>query len=183
MSSILDQLHQDHINHSKLLDLLDSDIRSMQDAGTTDFNEMLQIMEYMTKYPDRFHHPCEEIIFDRLKNKGDNEAAVIRRLCDEHERLSALGHELVDNLKEVTKGGIVRKDRLNKLACEYLELMRSHMDIEEAEIFPALKERITADEWAEINSELEQAKDPVFGEVVAAQFEGLYRRILDIKGD
>ena len=63
MHTVLQQLHSDHINYSKLLTLLKNHISNMRNGLRPDFHEMHLIMIYMVNYPDVFHHPIEEVLF------------------------------------------------------------------------------------------------------------------------
>jgi len=178
MVTILEQLHQDHINYSRLLDLFEEDLKKMQNNESPDYLEMSRIMEYMTRYPDVFHHPYEEIIFDRMQGRLADKSAVIEKLCSEHADLADIGSELVNDLKGITSGSISSKSRFEELAHRYLALHRSHMDLEETEVFPVIKETITEADWEQMKDRLEHVRDPIFGSVVEAEFRDLYNRII-----
>jgi len=63
MSDTLSRWHAEHANFSKLLDLLERQVASFHDGGSPDYELMLEIMYYMTHYPDVLHHPKEDLVF------------------------------------------------------------------------------------------------------------------------
>ena len=179
MSNILDQLHRDHINQSRLLNLLEREMLKMEKGEDPSYLNMYDIMSYMINYPDVFHHPHEEVLFKKLKEVDAGAAMTINRLCDEHKKLNALGTELESMLHVAISGNIVSKDKLSKEVREYLEIIRDHMNIEERQIFPLIREEMTQDDWERMLPSLEQVQDPLFGNVIADEFLRLYDSIMD----
>ena len=139
---------------------------------------MYDIMNYMINYPDVFHHPHEEILFKKLKEVDTVAAKTIERLNEEHKKLHELGAELERTLHMAISGNIVSKDKLSSEIKEYLEIIREHMNIEERQVFPLLREEMTQDDWERLRPSLEQVQDPLFGGVIADEFSRLYESIM-----
>lgn len=178
MSSILNQLHQDHINYSKLLGLLEENLEKMQGEQSPDYFEMSRILDYMIRYPDTFHHRYEDIIYDQVKNKITDKLASFEALSTQHVELADMGKALSGNLKSITGGGIVSRSELVDGLRSYLDLQRSHIDLEEAEILPVIRQKMTDADWDQIKDRLEDVKDPIFGNVAVQEFRDLYDRIM-----
>ena len=66
MSDTIAALDRDHANVARLLELLESEILAIEVGKTPDYPLLQDIMRYMTQYPDRFHHPKEDLIFVQL---------------------------------------------------------------------------------------------------------------------
>ena len=49
-------LHNEHIYMSNLLDSVEEQIAQIQAGREADFNLLLDIVDYMKSFPDRFHH-------------------------------------------------------------------------------------------------------------------------------
>lgn len=179
MFPILNQLHQDHINYSKLLDLLEEYLEKMQGDEAPDYFEMSRILDYMIRYPDTFHHPYEDIIYDQLKNKITDKLAGFETLSAQHVELADMGKALADNLKRIAGGGIVSRSELADAIRSYLDLHRSHIDLEEAEILPVIRQKMTDTDWDQIKDSIEDVKDPIFGNVAIQEFKDLYDRIMN----
>lgn len=178
MPTVLDKLHHDHINQSRLLNLLENEMQQMEEGGNPHYLDMYDIMNYMIHYPDVFHHPYEEVLFEKLGEVDTVAAKTIAKLCDEHSKLNELGTELERTLHIAISGNIVSKDTLMEELKEYVGVLREHMNIEERQIFPLIKEELTEDDWEHIQQSLEQVQDPVFGDVVSDEFTRLYDSIV-----
>ena len=79
MSEILRQLHTDHVNMAKLLDVLERQLDHIHDVESTDFVLMTDLMHYMTHYPSVIHHPREDLVFKRLKARNPEAASVVEQ--------------------------------------------------------------------------------------------------------
>ena len=53
----------EHANYRRLLDLLRSETERFTAGGQPDYELMSDVVHYMTQYPDRFHHPREDVAF------------------------------------------------------------------------------------------------------------------------
>ena len=78
MFSQIRTLHKEHSNFAKLLDLLEARLSSNQPGEDTDYALMLDVMEYMTHFPDRFHHPREDLAFRRLQRRRPQMRSAVR---------------------------------------------------------------------------------------------------------
>ena len=66
MPRVITVLQNDHQNVSVLLQLLDPLASKLAPGTPADFVPILDIMNYMTRYSDLFHHPMEELVFKKL---------------------------------------------------------------------------------------------------------------------
>ena len=66
MPQVIEALERDHANIEKVLVLLESEILAIEVGKTPDYPLLQDIMCYMTQYPDRFHHPKEDLVFAQL---------------------------------------------------------------------------------------------------------------------
>lgn len=175
MAGLLNQLRLDHINYSRLLNLLEIDITAIEAGDKVDYLRMQDIMKYMINYPDTFHHPLEEILFDKLDDLDRDEMTTVEQLREEHKRVGALGQKLENLLHDATAGGVVSRDEIMKAAIEYRELMRRHLATEEREIYPLIEASLKPADWDDAVEKTGEAHDPVFGDAVADE----YRRLFD----
>ncbi len=88
MSDAIAALNRDHANMAKLLEVLESEILAIEVGKTPDYPLLQDIMHYMTQYPDRFHHPKENLIFAQVLKREPRARADIARLLREHVSLS-----------------------------------------------------------------------------------------------
>lgn len=177
MKDILDKLHQDHINASKLLDIYEQQLEELKQGGSPDYLVMRDIMKYMNGYPDVVHHPLEEMIFEKLEEKDKELTDKIGKLYHEHSEIDDTGDVLAEILSKIAAGQVTSLDVFLEKSEKYLDLMRSHMNLEESEIFPKIRERVTEDDWEAVDLALAGHSDPLFGDKVEQEYRALYESI------
>ncbi|MBL1143179.1 MAG: hypothetical protein HND53_14270 [Proteobacteria bacterium] len=177
MSMMLDKLHQEHINITKLIDVLEKQINSYQENGSINLQLIRDISDYIIHYPDLYHHPKEDLVFELLRHKDKQIEPVINRLLNDHkilyESATSLSREL-NRLKDSSNAEILVKQLKN-----YIALSRSHMDVEEAILFPRAKELLTENDWQQVETGFNYVEDPVFGKVIYKQYENILNSIID----
>ena len=178
MVALLDILHQDHKNYAVLLGLLGAEADKLEKGEEPDFVRMYDIANYMVSYPDTYHHPHEELVFDVLGALDPDCSAELRILSREHKQLAATGQALKDAVNGVINGAIIPLDRILENARMYTDLLWKHMNMEEGSIFPKAKSTLEDSEWRMIDDKISQVEDPLFGDVVLNQYRKLYEGII-----
>lgn len=174
MSGIMQQLKTDHRNIGRLLITLEQQMDVVHEERSADFDLMLDIMIYMTQYPDHTHHPMEDLMFEKLIAQDDSAGEIVARLEREHEGLADKGGRFLEMLRHVVDGALVERDALEEAGRDYIAFLRSHMEIEDSEAFPRAERALSEQDWADVESGMDARTDPVFGPVVADQFRSLY---------
>lgn len=173
---IMDQLHQDHLHYLTLLELLYTNLR---ESGSGAYLKMRLIMNYLSRYPDVFHHPYENIIFEEILKRDDSLTEAIELLLDEHTRFYASSQVLLEELDAVVNGHIIRKQMIEDAARRYSTSLKSHIDLEENRVYPVIVEKMTEADWESLRVKLDRIQDPVYGEAVRDEFKTLYRQIME----
>lgn len=176
--TLIQTLHEDHKNYAVLLNLLSAEADKLERGDEPDFVRMYDIANYMVSYPDTFHHPHEELIFDVLRALDPHCSAEILQLSDEHRQLAATGQSLKDAVNGAINGAIIPMDMILDNARAYVDLLWKHMNMEEGTIFPKARSTLEDTEWQMINDNISQVEDPLFGDVVQTQFKKLYEGII-----
>lgn len=174
MADIIQQLRKDHLNAAKLLDLLEAQIETLDKGETTDYLLMLDAMHYMTHYPDLFHHPKEDLVFKKLKQRDVSARPTVDNLVEEHKALAEKGVQFYECLQTIVSELMVSRESLESRGRDYIAFLRSHMNKEEDEIFPLASAVLREKDWAEIDTAMEAKEDPVFGKVVEENYRALY---------
>ncbi|BAL26978.1 hemerythrin domain-containing protein [Azoarcus sp. KH32C] len=177
MSEHIARWHVEHANYYKLLDLLESLIETFIRSERPDYDLMSDIVYYMTQYPDRFHHPREDVAFRRLLARDPGIAPVIDELANQHRGISASSEALSADLRAAAEGAMMARATLQSDVRNYLALLRYHMDVEEREIFPRLAVLLDDEDWFLVDSAIHFAADPIFDDVVQERFKTLHHRI------
>lgn len=177
MTDLLDSLQHDHVNLKLLLDVLERQFERLKRGADADFRLMADIAHYLTSYADVIHHPHEEVLFSKLEERDAGARDALARVRDEHTRLHQLGGEFSDLVKQAAGGAITPLNRLIALGRDYVALNRWHIDSEENEVFPRIREKFSGADWAEIDAAIDKQDDPLFGRMVQDSFRELYETI------
>ena len=175
MSEIIRQLHIDHVNVSKLLDVLEQEIELFHNEGTPDYALMSDAMHYMVNYPDLIHHPTEDLIFEKLKDCDPDTNAEVDRLVAEHKVLADKSAQFLESLRCIeNETTMVSREAMTTQGVDYISMLRKHMSTEESQIFPRVNEILGDKDWQEIDATMGAKEDPVFGKVVSEEYRTLY---------
>lgn len=178
MAEILALWHAEHAKFARLLQVFDGQLAAFHDGEEPDYELMRDIVEYLTKYADAFHHPREDAGFARLVARDASFRTEVARLTQEHRVLANAGKALFDRLEEIVAGAIVPRDALESAAATYFGYYRAHLGREEQVIMPACGRLLTAEDWNAIAHATVAGRDPLFGDDVDVRFKELRRRIL-----
>lgn len=174
--------HEEHANFAKLLNLLEGQLNMFHRSQTPNYALMLDIMTYMTHYPDLLHHPREDRAFAIVKQRVPALAKLVDELTAEHVVAVKNSAELVEDLESVVNGAMLPREAVETPGREYIAHFRHHMAREEADLFPIVAKTLTASDWALIDAAVKSAADPLFGADAPRQYEVLRREIVGAAG-
>lgn len=174
----MQRLRHDHAHVLRLLRLLDKQLERIGRGAPAHYAMMSDAVRYLTGYTDRFHHPVEDLVFDRLRRRALHLVPALDGLLAEHRTLGERGQALGEALSRVVDGALVERDWLLTAAKDYLALLRAHMQREEQEVFPGALEHLVEEDWAGIDGALRVREDPLFGRIVKDDFRSLYEYVM-----
>ncbi len=167
MSQVIAALERDHANITKLLEILESEILAIEVGKTPDYPLMQDIMRYMAQYPDRLHHPKEDLIFVQLLKREPGVRDDVEDLLEEHISIALAGQEFDRLLRKSAVDSVDVREQLGTSAFAYIRALREHMLKEERELFALAKAIFTKEDWQVINEEVDAFEDPLFGAMIA----------------
>ena len=179
MAEIFAILRQDHENMSRLLDALDRQIDTFAAGNQPDLEIVSAIADYVLEYPDRFHHPVEDMVLDELRQRDANAARPIDGLESEHKRIGKLARDFHTAVKTWLSDEPARRTDFLETARAFVAAMREHIVREDQEFFPAAEAALTRDDLDRMNDRLPKLDDPLFGAANRESYERLRRNILD----
>lgn len=180
MNPLLATLHEDHVNMAKLLTLLDQQLATFRDGGSTDFGLLQDIMDYMSQYPDGVHHPREDLVARRLSERDPAAAASAEGLMAEHADLGDLSRRVHAAVAEIALGAELPREGVVQLVDDYVTQLRHHMNREESDFFPLAERTLTTADWGALRDQFDTAHDPLFGDDVQEKFRTLKDSLLTI---
>ncbi len=178
MARALDTLKQEHRDMEKLLHALERQLAAFDDGKPVDYEIVEAIVDYSFAYPDLCHHPVEDAIYERLRQR--DRGALDRRvdLQAEHRKLAELTRKFSALLKGVMQEIHTPRDWFSKTARDYVDFTRNHMEMEERYFFPVAEAVLTADDWSGIEARIDSEQDPLFSARVHRRLQRLRDDIL-----
>lgn len=178
MTYILDSLQRDHQNIEQLLKVLEGELELFEKSERPDYEIIEEIVRYFQSYPELFHHPKEDLVFNKMKQVSPGAISQIGDLGADH----ILESQYLDRLSEVVKNILadveVPREAFRKNAREFIDNERKHMRMEEEEFFPVALRELSASDWDELNTRMISSTDPLFDKSEKERFKKLYEYIL-----
>ena len=170
MTSVLETLHEEHKNIARLLNAMENQLERLAMARSPDYDLLQCIANYFCDYPDRCHHPKEDVIFRKLQAKHPTAVATIGDLTKEHRDAYARVRRFRDQIQAIFRDEILSRDSVLDAGKSFVDAEREHMRMEEELFFPLAASLLDEEDWSSIAADLRQRQDPLFGEFVEEEF-------------
>lgn len=175
----LSELHQDHINLTRLLDILERKVARLRDGVHPDFSLMADVVSYVGDYADQHHHPHEDIMYEIFRGREADLDQLLAECAQEHQTLKQLSGKLSESIDAILHDAVVPMERFTDQLEAFVVAEKRHLDFEEGLIFPRLEALASAVDWQQLEDRLPKPEDPLFGEHQAEQYRELYRALLE----
>lgn len=183
MVNILSTLRQDHKNMTQLLNALERQINIFAAGRQPDLDIVLAIANYVLEYPDRFHHPVEDLVLDALRQRDANAAQPAEGLEREHERIGRLARDFNRAVEAWMAEEPARRADFLDSARGFVAALRDHIAHEDREFFPAAEAALTEDDLDQLAKNLPDLDDPLFGAADRDSYVRLRQNILEWSAD
>lgn len=170
---VLDHLRDGQRNINSLLRILERQFISIKAGVTPDYRLMYDIAHYLTYYPDRYHHPYEDLVFRHLAGLRPELSTVVAEIEQQHHHIACEGRRLRDFISEIIDGSVVPRELLIDTGTGYINAYRAHMQTEEDRLLDVLQNTLKSADWPVFNFALRQQPDPVFSEEVSREYQHL----------
>lgn len=177
--NILSELHQDHINLSRLLEILDRKVDRLRAGSHPDFSLMSEVVNYVGSYADQHHHPREDKMYDFFRGRDADLDQAMERCEEDHRILKQLSTHLDESIDGILNDVVMPMDRFTDQLEEFVLAEKRHLDFEEQAIFAPLKRLATEADWQQLAEQLPQPEDPLFGDKQAEQYRSLYKALME----
>ncbi len=176
MSDTLFLLRLEHGNLSKLLGLIEDQLAAA-DAGVPMDAELLSLAaEYFCDYPDRCHHPKEDLVYSLLAERDPQACSDLRDLIADHRRLHELAEAFAGAVHRVREQPAAEPG-VRAVIREFTQHYRQHMRNEEERFFRLAERRLSRDDWATLDFAMFDRDDPLFEHAAEERFAALRQRI------
>ncbi len=176
---IMDVLRQEHRNIEKLLLVLEQELSVFDRGERPDYDVISEVIAYFQVYPDSYHHPQEDKVFEKLKARDPVAAAKIPDLATEHKRGAERLRRVAKAVESVLMDQEIPRYTVDGIIRDFIVDERCHIAMEEQDFFPAAVKALQPQDWVEIaSSRLTGHTDPLFSEAVEKRFDTVRRHIL-----
>ncbi len=178
MTDVMQELGIEHRNMARLLNVLEQQLAIFERGDEPDYDVIEAIATYFTGFPDRCHHPKEDMILARLRERAPEAAARVGDLEGEHQEVSRLAKRFDATVQEVLNEAEIPRDAFSAAVRDFIGIQRKHMQDERGGFFLLAEAKLTDEDWKDLNATLSNEKDPVFGKDFATEFEALHEQIM-----
>lgn len=170
--------HGEHLRFARLLDFLERQMKAFHSGQHPHYELMRDAVFYLHHFADRFHHPREDIAFDRLTRHDPSVQLAINRLYQEHRVINAGGETLLKLFEDILEDTVIERSAVEAAAATYLVYYRHHLATEEGEILPLAAKLLTPEDWKAVAAAVPAGPDPLFGDDIAGRYRDLRLQIL-----
>jgi hemerythrin-like domain-containing protein len=171
-------LRAEHRHIATVMQLFADQLKSIENGQLVDTHVVYEIMDYMVTWPDRYHHPREDLIYGRVAEIDARAADEVDTLQRDHDRTAVRGREILKAI-ERWREGEGSGAAVAKSGRAYIDHMYEHMNVEEKVVFPHIESVLSLQDWRELaeDDQLRAVPDPVFGTRVQREFRNLARKL------
>lgn len=171
-------LRAEHRHIASVMQLFADQLKSIEGGQVVDTHVVYEIMDYMATWPDRFHHPREDLIYGRVAEIDEKTADSVDSLQRDHDQMAVNGREIL-KLIESWREGMSNGNEVVERGRAYVDHMYEHMNLEEQIVFPQIESLLTVQDWRELSEDdqLRAVSDPVFGPRVQREFRNMARKL------
>lgn len=175
---LIKALQAEHRHIGSVMQLFSEQLQAIESAQPVDTHVVYEIMDYMVTWPDRFHHPREDMIYGRVAELDSSAADNVDSLQRDHDAMAKSGRKVLRNIQQWRDGELTGAV-LIKSGRAYVDHMYQHMNSEESLVFPQIERVLTSEDWLELEQDdlLQPVADPVFGPQVQREFRNMARKL------
>jgi len=183
MHKIQRQLHTDHFHLQRLLNCFSHEIDcyDFDSKCEPNLDVILSSLDYVHIYPDKWHHPAEDVIFEKLIQKSVKESELIKELQNEHQQIIYETNKVLELFNNVAEDCIVPANELLTAARHFITLQKHHLEKENEHVYPLMDTSFSDKDWREIEKEVTLQSDPLFDNRSKKEYDHLYRYIITLE--
>ena len=181
MIEIIEILRQEHRNIEKLLRVMEQELDVFDRGERPDYEVVAAVIDFFEKYPDRCHHPKEDLIYEKFKTRHPGRAASIADLQAEHREGAVRLRRVAQAVASVLNDQDMLRENIDRIIRDFIDSERKHIVLEDDVVFPAIVATLRSEDWAEIALTLAERYGPPAEADFEEQFSTLRRNILQLE--
>ncbi|MFT5111044.1 MAG: hemerythrin-like domain-containing protein [Parasphingorhabdus sp.] len=180
MTDLIEQVRYDHISMSRILLLVEHELTKLGAGRNTDFDLVLESMQYMIEYSEAIHHPKEDAIMSCIYGRKHELDKFIDAIREQHERMDTKSTNFYRLIQLASMDQFVKRQNIIDCGNNYILLQRNHMRLEEEKLLGEIKLMLTVEDSVRINKQFIDQKDPQIKDDFEKSFNGLYRSLIGL---
>jgi hemerythrin-like domain-containing protein len=171
-------LRAEHRHMATVMQLFADQLKAIEEGQLVDTHVVYEIMDYMVSWPDRYHHPREDLIYGRVAELDGAAADEVDTLQRDHDRMAVRGRAVLEDIARWREGE-VPGTAVVKSGRQYIDHSYEHMNLEEKLVFPHIEAVLSLQDWRELSEDdrLQALAQPVFGPRVQREYRNLTRKL------
>ena len=169
-------LQLEHRKIASVLTFLKQQLTEIERDEPANRHLLESALDYLSGYPDQCHHPKEDLVYRKLVARFPELTESLKDLGKEHEELAYRTRSLRQVLREWHQDSPTKNEALVDQLRAFVDYYRLHMRMEEQHFFPMALQRLSRDDFAEIdftlfeklNQSLDQEAEARYGDLHAA---------------
>jgi len=178
MTTIIETLREEHRNIEELLLILEQELIVLDRNERPDYEIIQAVISYFQDYPDCCHHPKEDMIFEKLKERDPVAAESVGDLEAEHQNESKRLRKVADMIRSILTDHEVSRQAFDGVMRDFIEHERKHMEMEERFLFSTAVSALRPEDWGGIDARWSDWKDSIFSVAFEERCQSLRERIL-----
>jgi hemerythrin-like domain-containing protein len=168
-------LELEHQRLGDVLSAIEHQAEAIARGGPIREDVINQALDYLRDYPDRCHHPKEDLIAKRIREVG-GEGGTTDELLSEHQTL----HDLTSETAAKFRSGRSADDgaRISGSLRSFVSAYRQHIADENTHFLPLALKTLSQNDFDAIDFRLFDSPDPVFDSAQETRFSELRRELL-----
>jgi hemerythrin-like domain-containing protein len=169
--------HAEHVYFGHLLELMQRQLDLLHRGERPNYELMLDAISYLREYSDEYHHPREDVAFERLLTRCPDMELLLARLHQEHRVIANAGERLRALLEAVLQDSVVPRADLEVALATYLVYYGNHIAKEEEDVLMRAEKSLTKEDWEAVKNAVALKADPLFGTHPEARYRELRRQL------
>ncbi len=161
MDAIVSSFQRDHREIEALLSILERECDIFRRAGHPDYELIGDIIDYFRSFLDQYYHPKENVVFKLTRMRNDKCGDIVCNIANERAAAATSLQALDDCLRDILKDQRVLRETFDDAARDFIRHERRQIRIEEEQLFPAVLLILTPADWAAIDADLRDQRQPL----------------------
>lgn len=152
---LTDSLRKEHELIKQMLDVIEIIIKKLEKGSVVDFNDLEQIINFITIFTDKCHHGKEEdILFVAIEEAGiPKEGGPVGVMLQEHDTGRFYVRNMRESIEQLKRGNQAYIQKFVENARNYAGLLRNHIYKENNVLYPLAEMHISEEKQQQIIKE------------------------------